>query len=157
MKWIVLACALAGATPAAFAQDVMCHGLDALLLDAGGPAPFRKFEVDERTGKELPDVARPAGLESAYECRVKHGDTRDMYECTWSIDASTIAPGTLSMIDRIGSCLMPKGWSSAPLADPEGLVTRRFTPASGKLEVVILSTAPGGAIEQHVLSVRANR
>jgi hypothetical protein len=157
MKSIVLACALACVTPAAFAQDAICGGLDVLFLDAAKAAPFRSFEIDDRTGKELPDVARPAGLESAYECRVKHGDTRDMYECTWSIDASTVAPGAISMIDRVASCLTPKGWSSAPLADPEGLVTRRFTPASGKLEVVILSTPPGGAIEQHVLSVRANR
>lgn len=157
MKCIVIACTLAGAVPAAFAQDAMCGGLDALLRAAGEPTPFRKFEIDERTGRELPDVARPVGMESAYECRVKHGEKMDAFECTWSLYTSAIPPGAVSMMDRIGGCLTPKGWSSAPLENPDGLVTRRFTPVSGEFEVVVLSTPPGGAIEQHVLSVRANR
>ncbi len=157
MKCIVFACVLASATPAAFAQDAICGGLDALLREAVKPAPFRSFEIDERTGRELPDIVRPAGMGSAYECRVKRGDARDLFECTWSLDSSAIAQGAISMIDRIGNCLTPSGWSSAPLADPEGLVTRRFTPPSGKVEVVVLSTPPGGSITQHVLSVRANR
>ena len=157
MKWIVLACALTGVAPTAFAQDAICSGLDVLLRDAGAAQPFRKFEIDERTGRDLPDILRPAGMQDAYECRVKRGDTRDMFECTWSLEVSAIPPGAVSMIDRIGSCLTPQGWSSAPLADPDGLVTRRFAPVSGKLEVVVLSTPPGGPIAQHVLSVRANR
>ena len=114
MKCIVFACVLAGATPAAFAQDTICGGLDALLRDAVQPAPFRRFEIDERTGRELPDIVRPAGMGSAYECRVKRGDARDLFECTWSLDSSAIAQGALSMIDRIGNCLTPRGWSSAP-------------------------------------------
>jgi hypothetical protein len=117
-------------------------GCSGLLFLAGktGEEPFRDFWIDERTGRPAPMVIPPAGLEGAFDRKVKRLEKSDACECVRVTPVQGLPAGTLTMAERAKACLPASTWVLTPMAAAEpGLEAQRYVNAAQKREIVVLT------------------